>query len=68
MAGVWAPVGSGTEHAPHLPSSVSFPPVYLQPRHSRGAWRSGDTWGTLRERRHNQTQKRALPRCQGAVR
>lgn len=57
-------VGHGACALP--PKLLLFSPVYLQPRHSRGAWWSGNTWGTLRERRHNQTQKKALPHCWGA--
>lgn len=44
---------------------ILFSHIYLQPRHSRGAWWSRNTWGTLRERRNNQTQKKALPHCWG---
>lgn len=47
-------------------SSFSSPP-YLQPGHSWGAWRSRDTWGTLRERRWNQRQKRELHPLLGAA-
>lgn len=42
-----------------------FSPIYLQPRHPRGAWRSRNAWGTLRERRNNQAPKRALPQPWG---
>lgn len=69
MAGVCAGQGSLPNSFSCLPNSFSPPPpIYLQPRHSRGAWWSGNTWGTLRERRHNQTRKKALPHCWGAVR
>lgn len=55
---------------PRLPHSYSPLPLYLQPRHSRGAWWSRNTRGTLRDRRNNQTLKQALPhgwgqRCEG---
>lgn len=69
MTGVCAGRGSGTckvQHeacapAPCLPNSYSPLPLYLQPRHSRGAWWSRNTRGTLQERRNNQTLKKALP-------
>lgn len=47
------------------PKLILFSPVYLQPRHSRGSWGSGNTRGTLRERRHAQTRKKAPPHCWG---
>lgn len=47
---------SSATQAPH-----PLLPLYLQPRYSRGAWWSGNTWWTLREREKSQSQQRALP-------
>ena len=62
-------VGAGERHTWGLAQSMrpvalppaSLLPLYLKPRHSRGAWWSRNTRRTLKERRNHQTQKKVLP-------
>lgn len=62
--------GGGTPWGPAQSMRLAFQthsptPIHLQPRHPRGAWWSGNSWGTLQERRGHQSRKKALPRCWG---